>query len=641
MPHAHQLGRYLLLDRIAFGGMAEIFRAKTFDAEGRVHLVAIKRVLAHLVEDEDFLQMIIDEARISATLQHENIARLYEFAHADGEYFLAMEFVDGKDLRAVIERVRPDGRGLPAEHAAWVAMEAARALHAAHSQRDARGNFLRIVHRDVSPSNLLCGYRGEVKLCDFGIAKATLTRIQTKTGVIKGKVKYMSPEQAMGRKLDHRSDLFSLGTVMYEALTLTPPFAAATEVELIFAVRDGRRPPLTELRPDLPDDLVAIVDKAMSKSRTNRYQSGEDMAADLQLFLDHYAPGYRRSHFAAFMRARFAEAIEDELRQLEAFVLAEADATRIGDNLIADTLAPDAPFTTFTPFAPDGSQGTDTSGYYRLDPDDGEERAELSAEPTQMKTRAELGLDDPGTRRSSLHEERTRITPGPSRHEQATRVTAGAAALHAEPTRIFTAPVRGGTLHEESTRLHAAPPALHEEPTGERTRPDNLHEEETGERLLPEARLHDEDTGEKHLPATGLHDEDTGKKNLRRGGLHDEDTGKKNLRGGGLHDEDTGEKRLPAGGLHDEDTGEKRLPTTRPGEGSGARSPLAAEPTRIVGFEALREALSVAAEPTRILDLPRQSLAERARARPALAGETGEDEDTSVPLSDEDLEDVE
>ena len=349
MPSAQQLGRYHLLDRIAYGGMAEIFRAKTFDPQGNVHLVAIKRLLGHLVTDDEFLAMLVDEAKITALLSHQNIARVYEFGHAGDEYFLAMEYIDGKDVRALLERARAHQEPIPPEHAAWIAMEAATALHAAHVQRDPQGVALRIVHRDVSPSNILCSYRGDVKLCDFGIAKATLTRVQTKTGVIKGKVKYMSPEQAMGRKLDHRSDIFSLGTVLYEMMTLQAPFQAPTEVELIFAVRDARKKAATSVNRDCPPELSQIIDKAMTRSRTARYQSGEQLALDLRLFLDQHKPGYRRSHFSRFMRKQFSGEIERELRQLENYTIEHADDSRVGINLLAEALGPDAPFSRFTP----------------------------------------------------------------------------------------------------------------------------------------------------------------------------------------------------------------------------------------------------------------------------------------------------
>lgn len=349
MPRAQQLGRYHLLDRIAYGGMAEIFRAKTFDAEGQVHMVAIKRLLEHLIVDEEFLAMLIDEAKLSAHLQHPNIARVYEFGRTGDSYYLAMEYIEGKDLRALLERARSRRMPLGLEHAVWIAIEAATALHAAHTLCDPHGAALRIVHRDVSPSNILLSYRGEVKLCDFGIAKATLSRVHTKTGVVKGKVKYMSPEQAMGRRLDHRSDLFSLGSVLYEMLTLTAPFQAPNEVDLIFAVRDARCRPLRDLRPDCPSALAHIVDHAMTRVRADRYPSGEQLARDLRAFLDTYRPGYGRSHLAHYLHQQFAAEIEMEGRRLQSYTIDRADGSMLGENLLADVLGPDAAFTQFTP----------------------------------------------------------------------------------------------------------------------------------------------------------------------------------------------------------------------------------------------------------------------------------------------------
>jgi serine/threonine-protein kinase len=405
MRKAQQLGRYLLLDRIAFGGMAEIYRAKTFDREGRVHLVAVKRVLNHLTSDDEFIKMLVDEAKITATLTHDNIARLYEFAHTDDdEYFMAMEWVDGKDVRSLLERHRARKQPIPPEHAAWIVMEVAHGLNAAHAQRDADGKAMHIVHRDVSPSNVLCSYAGEVKLCDFGIAKATSTRVQTKTGVIKGKVKYMSPEQALGRRLDHRSDLFSLGSVLYEMLTLEAPFQAPTEVELIFAVRDAQKRDAKSSVPSIPDELNDIVNKAMMRSRSARYQSGREMAAALRQFLDHYRPGYRRSHFGRFMRQEFAAEIEKELRQLEEFVIDDVEPEKVGENLIADALGPDAIYTQFTAHSTlhgFGAVDDDAKLTPRVVPL-ADEPAPLHVEPTRILGAAEVPVRD-------LHVEPTRI----------------------------------------------------------------------------------------------------------------------------------------------------------------------------------------------------------------------------------------
>ena len=341
--------------------MAEIYRAKTFDPDGGVHLVAVKRVLAHLVEDDEFIQMLIDEAKIASLLRHPNIAFVYEFARSQGEYFIAMEYVDGKDTRTILERCRATSQPLPLEHAVWIAAEMGKALHAAHCVLDPQGHALRLVHRDVSPSNVLVSYGGEVKLCDFGIAKATLSRVQTKTGVIKGKVKYMSPEQATGRKLDHRSDIFSLGSVLYELLTRVPPFTASTEMDLLVKVRDARYTKVRELEPDVPPALEAIVDRALARSRQARYQSADEMSMDLAAFLADHAPGYTSTRLARYIRQAFAREIEKELRVMEEYVVAEPDITALGENLIADVQGPDAPYSKFTPIAQSALTGSTSS----------------------------------------------------------------------------------------------------------------------------------------------------------------------------------------------------------------------------------------------------------------------------------------
>jgi len=347
LRRAQQLGRYHLLDRIAFGGMAEIYRAKTFDAQGHAHLVAVKRVLAHLAEDDDFIQMLVDEAKIASVLRHPSIARVYEFARAHGEYFIAMEHVDGKDMRTILERCRQKKKPMPPEHAAYVAAEVGSALHAAHTAQDSKRRPLRIVHRDVSPSNIIASYTGEVKLCDFGIAKATLSRVNTKTGVIKGKVKYMSPEQALGRKLDHRSDIFSLGSCLYEMLTRVPPFTASNEMDLLIKVRDAKYRPISDLVPSVPPELEAIADKCLTRSRAHRYQTASEVETDLRSFLRKYVPTYSRSHLGRYVRKTFAQEIERELRMLEEFVLADDVSDDLGENLIPqtdDVPPPEVPF---------------------------------------------------------------------------------------------------------------------------------------------------------------------------------------------------------------------------------------------------------------------------------------------------------
>ncbi len=351
MSHAEQLGRYHLLERIAYGGMAEIYRARTFDRLGRRHDVAVKRVLAHLAKDDSFIDMLVDEAKIAIALRHPNIAQVYEFAQAGEEYFLAMEWVDGKDLRSILKLLRGKGETLPPEHAAYAIYEVANALHAAHTATDKDQKPMRIVHRDISPSNVLCAYTGEVKLCDFGIAKATLSKVNTKTGVIKGKIKYMSPEQALGRKLDHRSDIFSLGSCLYEMLTSKTPFRGDNEMDILVKVRDVTYDSISFYNPSVPDELQGIATRCMQRSRSRRYANAAELANDIAGFMRENYPDYTRSHFGAFMRHLFAKEIDQELRRLETFVVAQSAGGKadLGRNLLADALEPDATYTQFTP----------------------------------------------------------------------------------------------------------------------------------------------------------------------------------------------------------------------------------------------------------------------------------------------------
>lgn len=367
--------------------MAEIYRAKTFDNTGHAHLVAVKRVLAHLAEDEDFIQMLVDEAKIAGQLKHPNIARVYEFARAHGEYFIAMEHVDGKDLRSILERCRQNKRPMPPNHAAYVCAEIAAALQAAHSATDHRRRPLKIVHRDVSPSNIICSYTGEVKLCDFGIAKATLSKVQTRTGVIKGKVKYMSPEQALGRKLDNRSDIFSMGSVMYEMLTRVPPFTASNEMDLLIKVRDAKYRPVSDIVPDVPPALEKVVDQCLARSRANRFQSADDVARALRTYLVGAMPNYSRSHLGRYVRKHFTAEIERELRMLEEYVVSPEVSADVGENLISNVLGPDAEFSRFSPHQ-DGTQVQDESADSILE--------------TDMATQVESTNPDPGNRTNRL-----------------------------------------------------------------------------------------------------------------------------------------------------------------------------------------------------------------------------------------------
>jgi len=327
MKRSIPIGRYHLLDRVSSGGMADVYRAKTVDPDGTERLVAMKRVLEQYAEDPAFVRMLVAEYRLSLLLVHPNIARIYELLQSDEGYFISMEYVDGKDLRATMYRASDRRRPIDAIDAAYLMARAVDGLDHAHVATTHEGQPLRLVHRDFSPSNILVSYDGSVKIIDFGIAKADVDRERTAQGIIKGKVRYMSPEQAQGDpRLTGQSDVFSAGSVLYELLTGTPAFSAPSEVELIYAVRRAEPVPLRELAPHVPEELAEVVGRAMARHRKDRYQSAGEFRDGLVTFLRGHAPNYRRTKLANFMRTLWAREIDIEIRTLLEYALSEEPA---------------------------------------------------------------------------------------------------------------------------------------------------------------------------------------------------------------------------------------------------------------------------------------------------------------------------
>jgi serine/threonine protein kinase len=212
-------GKYLLLERINVGGMAEVFIAKAFGVEGFERILAIKKILPTMAEDEEFITMFIDEARISVQLNHANVVHIHELGKHDETFYIAMEYVAGRDLRTILERYRRHKEIMPTAQAVFIASKICEGLDYAHRRKDARGQDLDIIHRDVSPQNILISYEGEVKIIDFGIAKAANRSQKTQAGILKGKFGYMSPEQVRGLPIDRRADVFAVGVILYEMLT--------------------------------------------------------------------------------------------------------------------------------------------------------------------------------------------------------------------------------------------------------------------------------------------------------------------------------------------------------------------------------------------------------------------------------------
>jgi eukaryotic-like serine/threonine-protein kinase len=312
-------GKYLLLDRINIGGMAEVWRAKTFGAGGFERLVAIKRILPNIAEDEEFITMFIDEAKITVQLNHANIAQIYELSSIASSYFIAMEYVSGKDMRAVFDRCRKRGEPAPIPLSCYLIAQCSEGLDYAHRANDKMGRPMNIVHRDVSPQNALISYEGEVKVIDFGIAKAAGKATKTQAGILKGKFGYMSPEQIRGLPLDRRSDVFAIGVCLYEMLTGERLFVGDSDFSVLEKVRKVEVLPPSHFNRKIPDALEKIVMKALAKDVDERYSYASEVAEDLRKFL--YTSGYSfgRKDLAAFMKATFAEDVEKEKQRLQEY----------------------------------------------------------------------------------------------------------------------------------------------------------------------------------------------------------------------------------------------------------------------------------------------------------------------------------
>ncbi len=312
MTHSgQQAGNYVLLERVGMGGMAEVFRAANRGVEGFERPIAIKRILPNLAADDDFVKMFVDEAKIAVQLQHPNIVEIFDLARADDDLFIAMEYVHGKDLRAILDRVQgPDGRNgrLPVELSVHVTARVCDALHHAHFAHGPSGQPLGIIHRDVSPQNVLVSYDGEVKVTDFGLAKAAGRAVQTQAGVVKGKLAYMSPEQLRGQQIDQRSDVYGVGILLWEMLTGVRLFLGKNDQETLRRVYHAQVPPPRTVRPDLHPELEGIVMRALAKEVGDRYATAEEMQEDLTAYLYGVGPSMSTHGVSAYMRRLYPQA---------------------------------------------------------------------------------------------------------------------------------------------------------------------------------------------------------------------------------------------------------------------------------------------------------------------------------------------
>lgn len=277
--------RYEIIDRIDVGGMAEVFRGKAVSLDGYEKQVAIKRVLPQLAADAKFVNMFLDEARVSLALSHANIVSVFDVGRAGETYFIVMEYVDGANLKTLMELARASRRPFPTAVAVRIGIEVCKALAYAHERKDSEGSLLRIVHRDVSPPNILISREGEVKITDFGLAKAASQMESTDPGFVKGKYGYLSPESADGQEVDGRSDIFSLGIILWELLAGRRLFQGDNDLETLQRVKQARIPGLAPLCADLHPELEAIVRRALAGDRDRRYATAREFGTDLNRFL--------------------------------------------------------------------------------------------------------------------------------------------------------------------------------------------------------------------------------------------------------------------------------------------------------------------------------------------------------------------
>lgn len=318
--------RYRVIQRLEAGGMAEVFKGEQASVQGFKKQVAIKRVLPHLAQNRNFIAMFLDEARLGARLNHANIVTVFDIGAADNTFFIVMEFVDGCNLKAIIEHYRQQGKRVGLKEATFITMEAAKGLAFAHDLTDDDGKLLNIVHRDVSPPNLLLSKRGEVKVTDFGLAKATTQLEKTDPGVVKGKFSYLSPEAALGQPVDARTDVFALGILLWEMLAGRRLFLGETDFQTVKLVQQAQVPSLSRINPEVDVELERILGKALEKDLSARFQTALE-------FQDALA-GYLFSH-------KLKVTSQDLAKLVKAVVDAKteaAKATRAAEPSIIDRL---------------------------------------------------------------------------------------------------------------------------------------------------------------------------------------------------------------------------------------------------------------------------------------------------------------
>lgn len=311
-----RFGKYLLVEKLATGGMAQLYRGKIVGVRGFEKFIAIKMILPHLAEEKELVNSFIDEAKLAALLNHQNIVQIYDFGSIENSYFITMEYLHGRDLRHVLAKSKERGLLLPLEISLYVASRICAGLAYAHTLKDFQGKPLHLIHRDISPQNIFLTYEGGVKIVDFGIAKAASQSTITQIGMIKGKVAYMSPEQACGIPIDHRSDIFSVGVLLYEMITGNRMFTGEDTMQILAKVRDADYLPLESARSGLHPEIYQTLNRALAQDPAGRYPSADEMMADLEECIFRYDMRPSARGVTDFMKELFQEEIAAERERI-------------------------------------------------------------------------------------------------------------------------------------------------------------------------------------------------------------------------------------------------------------------------------------------------------------------------------------
>ncbi len=347
------LGKYELLEKIGSGGMAEVYMARLTGVEGFEKIVVVKKILPGYARNLSFIQMLIQEAKLTSVLQHPNIVQIFELDNVDGQYYIAMELVDGKDLLKILTRCADRRQLLPAEVVCFIASEVCKGLHYAHRAKDIYGNSLNIIHRDVSPSNIIMSWDGHVKVMDFGVAKARTEETQGGKFVLRGKLGYMSPEQVRNEELDARSDVFSLGVVLFESLTLKRLFLGKTDLDTLINIRDVNIDKKLSKYPYIDDGLKSVLRKALARDRDERFSSAQEFQVALADYLFQKGSRSDSVSLSVFLEKLFHGEVAQAGERLPGAPVSRA--------IIAGSSAVPAPQSGWSPGAGENDEGTDPS----------------------------------------------------------------------------------------------------------------------------------------------------------------------------------------------------------------------------------------------------------------------------------------